>query len=75
MRDCEVCGKKITEDRLVAVPNARLCLECQKLEEVEAGAKFPMCPICGEDMILRHGPYGQFYGCSRYPRCKGTRNI
>ena len=28
------------------------------------------CPRCGGDLILRHGPYGPFYGCSNYPRCR-----
>lgn len=34
----------------------------------------PHCPKCGSTMILRNGPYGRFYGCSNYPRCRGTRN-
>ena len=25
------------------------------------------CPRCGGTLILRHGPYGPFYGCSNYP--------
>ena len=32
------------------------------------------CPKCDLPMVLRSGPRGQFYGCSRYPSCKGTRN-
>lgn len=28
------------------------------------------CPLCGGDLVLRHGAYGQFYGCSNYPNCK-----
>jgi len=28
---------------------------------------------CGKTMIMRNGPYGQFYGCATYPRCKQTR--
>lgn len=32
------------------------------------------CPICNSVMILRNGRRGQFYGCSRFPRCKGTRD-
>ena len=28
------------------------------------------CPRCGGTLILRHGPYGLFYGCANYPRCK-----
>lgn len=29
-------------------------------------------PGCGADMVLRSSRYGYFYGCSRYPACKGT---
>jgi len=28
------------------------------------------CPKCGADLIIRHGPYGKFIGCSAYPKCK-----
>ena len=30
------------------------------------------CPRCGGNLVLRHGKYGSFYGCSNYPRCKFT---
>ena len=30
------------------------------------------CPLCGDPMELRQGKFGRFYGCSRYPECKGT---
>lgn len=33
------------------------------------------CPICKSPMVLRHGRYGAFLGCSRYPDCKGIVNI
>jgi DNA helicase-4 len=33
----------------------------------------PSCPVCGASMVLRTGPYGQFYGCSSWPSCPGTR--
>jgi len=29
------------------------------------------CPICTGPTVLRHGPHGHFYGCSKYPACKG----
>ncbi|QFT68654.1 DNA topoisomerase I/SWI domain fusion protein [Labrenzia sp. THAF35] len=32
------------------------------------------CPRCGSVMRRRSGRYGQFWGCSRYPQCRGTRN-
>ena len=28
------------------------------------------CPRCGGTLVLRTGRYGQFYGCSNYPRCR-----
>lgn len=34
----------------------------------------PTCPNCSSPMRRRSGRYGKFWGCSRYPRCKGTRN-
>lgn len=29
-----------------------------------------ICPRCGRQLVLRHGKYGDFYGCSGYPKCK-----
>ena len=29
-----------------------------------------ICPRCAGKLILRKGPYGEFYGCSNYPECK-----
>jgi len=33
------------------------------------------CPDCGAPMRLRDGKKGKFYGCSTYPKCKGTCDI
>ena len=33
------------------------------------------CPRCGADMVKRKGMYGEFYGCTDFPNCRGTRNI
>lgn len=40
----------------------------------------PSCPKCGASMVLRTARQGknagkQFWSCSRYPECKGTRNF
>jgi ssDNA-binding Zn-finger/Zn-ribbon topoisomerase 1 len=35
------------------------------------GADAPCCPECGEKMVPRSGQFGDFYGCSNYPRCTG----
>lgn len=33
------------------------------------------CPICKGGMKVRHGRYGPFLGCLKYPECKGIINI
>lgn len=40
----------------------------------KSGHDNPRCPLCGAYMMLRSGPFGQFYGCSNYPSCKGKRD-
>ena len=42
--------------------------------------KTPLCPKCNSSMVKRLARKGSnsgnyFWGCSRYPRCKGTRSI
>lgn len=33
------------------------------------------CPLCTADMKVRHGRYGAFLGCTKYPDCRGIINI
>ena len=40
----------------------------------------PRCPLCGESLVLRTAKKGpkagqQFWGCSRFPHCRGTRSL
>ncbi|MDV6226261.1 topoisomerase DNA-binding C4 zinc finger domain-containing protein [Nitratireductor aquimarinus] len=47
---------------------------------VTATSANPTCSRCGAPMVRRtarrgRNAGGQFWGCSRYPHCKGTRNI
>jgi restriction system protein len=42
-------------------------------------AASPACPKCGSPMVLRRAKHGEqagssFWGCSRYPGCRGIRN-
>lgn len=34
----------------------------------------PLCPTCGKTLRKRKGRFGDFYGCSGYPKCRFTRN-
>jgi DNA topoisomerase-1 len=43
--------------------------------EGENGAEVEPCEICGKQMALKRGRFGQFYGCTGYPECKNIRKI
>lgn len=55
------------------------CIMNQKCYEKMAGlqqeVEIKLCPICGGELKRRNGRYGEFYGCSNYPRCKYTQNL
>ena len=43
-------------------------------------AEIPACPMCSNKMVLRTAGKGrnagqQFWGCSRFPKCRGTRPV
>lgn len=33
------------------------------------------CPVCGGPMIVRLGRYGKFLSCSKFPECKGMKDL
>lgn len=34
-----------------------------------------ICELCGKKMVVKHGRYGKFIGCSGYPECKNIKKI
>lgn len=53
-------------------------VEAKREQAVTEGS--PACPVCGKPMFRRTVQRGtrqgeQFWGCSDYPRCNGTRNF
>lgn len=89
MKECPKCKEVRSlqefKDRTLITGHGRFCSTCkgQKVtERAEALASRPApvlsdqtCPRCNSRMILRNGRKGKFYGCSRFPYCRGTRNI
>ncbi len=68
----------IIDDRIDENPqtkSAHLCGVKERVamwnQEVDAG----LCPRCDGHLVLRKGKYGDFFGCSNYPKCKYTKNI
>ena len=37
--------------------------------------KAPDCPECGKPMRKRKSQNGEFWGCSGYPECRGSRDV
>ena len=74
-KKCEKCGLPIIS---FGKPRQRACLDqnCgkdktkpHKLEEVGE------CPNCGEKLLKRSGRYGEFIGCSGFPKCRFTCSV
>lgn len=43
----------------------------KKRDEIRQG----ICPRCGGRLVVRNGKYGQFFGCSNYPKCTFKKKI
>ena len=56
---CELCGSPMTRKRFTGF---KVCLNDACSHTV------PVCSVCGGDMKLRKGPYGEFWGCINYRR-------
>jgi len=41
----------------------------------EESEETPLCPTCETPMVKRTGVKGEFWGCSNFPKCKGTRQV
>ena len=89
MKECPKCKevKPMSEfkDRSLITGYGRFCKNCKNPKFIE-GTAIPVpkpspvltdktCPRCGSKMILRKGKFGTFYGCSKFPYCKGTRRV
>ncbi len=67
--DCKGIGHKAkTQTKAKAVADAEAKLKTMGVENVK-------CPKCSATMVLRvrRRDGNKFYGCSRFPRCKGTK--
>lgn len=47
----------------------------EQLARIQNEISIEICPSCGGELKKRSGRYGEFYGCSNYPKCRYTRNV
>lgn len=75
----EVKEKMLKTDEAQGIKNAEAEVEKwkSKLEEAENAVKDKnegTCPKCGEgNLVKKSGAYGDFIGCSNFPKCKHTQ--
>lgn len=87
MKECPKCKdvKSINDfkDNSLITGYGRFCRDC-KGKRIYSSSTIDRpapvltdkdCPRCSSKMILRTGKYGKFYGCSRFPYCRGTRKV
>lgn len=59
----------------IAVNNVNEAAATSNVSHVENGVSSELkCPWCNNDLVLRNGRNGQFYGCKGFPKCKFTRS-
>jgi DNA topoisomerase-1 len=86
--DCPTCGHKLQKiwsrnKYFYGCSNYPTCpftapIEALEFSKEDYDPNFDWdqkCPTCTEPMVLRHGRFGPFLGCSKYPDCKGIVNI
>ena len=42
----------------------------KEMEKKAPTATGELCPLCGGDLVIRKGKYGEFVACGNYPTCK-----
>lgn len=65
LNEIRIADKQVKKDHIHLVKN-----HAYELKQKE---KSYNCPRCGSELVVRKGPYGNFYGCLNYPTCNYTR--
>lgn len=71
---CEKCGLPLIS---YGKPRQRACLdfECANGGQKSSNDIVGKCPDCGSDLIKRMGRFGEFIGCTGFPKCRFTSSI
>jgi len=87
MKECPKCKEVRSsndfKDNSLLTGYGRFCNYCKGTKTINTNTQTEKkqapilsdknCPRCQSGMILRSGRYGKFYGCSKFPYCRGTR--
>lgn len=73
-------GKNQSSQNTQSTPRTQNSQSSQSSQTTQNSQSVPLCPKCGKPMLRRMQKKGQqqgreFWGCSDYPNCNGTRPI
>ncbi len=74
----DALGKMLEGSRLEKVIPIQSAAERREIQRRNRTGRGLSCPVCGADMALRKAKQGpsagqEFWGCTRYPQCRGIR--
>lgn len=71
---CEKCSLPMIS---FGKPRQRACLDpkCGREGMEPSNEAVGVCPQCGNQLIKRMGRYGEFIGCSGFPKCRFTKSV
>jgi len=85
---CPKCGKELVirwgkKGEFLACSGFPACDFTANFQRGENGEIIPKferetglsCPECGKPLVIRQGEYGEFLGCSGYPKCRFTADF
>ena len=65
---CKTCKREKTTRR------RKKANKINQIGNEKNSIKTQWCPKCRSEMKLRSGKYGMFWGCSKFPSCRGVKN-
>ncbi len=71
---CEKCDLPMIS---FGKPRQRACMDpkCGREGKEPTNEVVGICPQCGNQLIKRMGRYGEFIGCSGFPKCRFTKSV
>lgn len=70
-----IANGKLDDIEFIKAFYEQLEASIKKVDPVSAIKVDKVCPDCGKPLVVRKGKYGEFLGCSGYPKCKHMEKI
>ena len=68
-------SKLLNNQKNNILDNRKHISQIKEVKRKQENINHNICPRCVSQLVIRNGKYGQFIGCSNYPKCKFTAKI